>query len=447
MREPFQAGMMKKRFKYYLFTACFLLLLFPIPLRSQSAPLQQALMAGNYEKALYESSRLLAADSSDATVWFLRGQAHLALLQYEAAEKAFLQASRHAPDSLPVLMALGQTASLLGHDADAIRWYEKVLQRSPDNTAARIGLARACYHRHLYQQAIRNYKVLVEKHSSNYAYNKELGQAYLAVDSIRQAQWYLHNAVNQNNGDLSLATQLARLYIKTKDYHLAADIALLGLRTDSTFTPLLETLGFARYREKDYRKAAPVFERCLALGDSSVFVLKHLGYIYLAHEQFDEAVEMLSAAWRQNNTLPEIAYYLGLAYENSERYDTAAYWLEKALVLYHPPAQLMAAIYRELANNYYLSEKWVKAFENYNEALKLDPKNPDVLFRMAEICDYHTNEKKKAIYYYRRVMALSDINPATWDAEKTTTIPLAVAAYNRIKTLKEEMHFAGERME
>jgi hypothetical protein len=44
-------------------------------------------------------------------------------------------------------------------------------------------------------------------------------------------------------------------------------------------------------------------------------------------------------------------------------------------------------------------------------------------------------------------MALSDINPATWDAEKTTTIPLAVAAWHRIKTLKEEMHFEGERME
>jgi hypothetical protein len=44
-------------------------------------------------------------------------------------------------------------------------------------------------------------------------------------------------------------------------------------------------------------------------------------------------------------------------------------------------------------------------------------------------------------------MALSEINPATWDAEKTTTIPLAVAAYNRIKTIREEMHFAGERME
>ncbi|MCD6201713.1 MAG: tetratricopeptide repeat protein [Bacteroidales bacterium] len=438
---------MKKR-HIYLFRALWLLLLLaPLPLRSQTAPLQQALLAGNYEKAFYESSRLLAADSSDATVWFLRGRALLALLRYDEAEKAFLQAGRHAPDSMPLLMALGQTASLLGHDADAIRWYEKVLQESPDNTAARIGLARACYRRHLYQQAIRNYKVLVEKHSSNYAYNKELGQAYLAVDSIKQAQWFFHNAVNHNNGDLSLATQLARLYIKTKDYHLAADIALLGLRSDSTYTPLLETLGFARYREKDYLKAAPVFERCLRLGDSSVFVLKHIGYIYLAHDRYDDAVRMLSAAWQHNNTLPEIAYYMGLAYENSERYDTAAYWLEKALVLYHPPAQLMAAIYRELANNYYLSEKWFKAFNNYTEALKLDPKNPDVLFRMAEICDYYTNEKKKAIYYYRRVMALSEINPATWDAEKTTTIPLAVAAYHRIQAIKEEMHFAGERKE
>ena len=119
---------MKKR-HIYLFRALWLLLLLtPLPLRSQTAPLQQALMAGNYERALYESSRLLAADSSDATVWFLKGQVHLALLQYGEAEKAFLQAGRHAPDSLPLLMALGQTASLLGHDADAIHWYEKVLQ-------------------------------------------------------------------------------------------------------------------------------------------------------------------------------------------------------------------------------------------------------------------------------------------------------------------------------
>jgi len=118
---------MKKR-HIYLFRALWLLLLLsPLPLRSQSLSLQ-ALMAGNYERALYESSRLPAADSSDTTVWFLKGQVHLALLQYGEAEKAFLQAGRHAPDSLPLLMVMGQTASLLGHDADAIRWYEKVLQ-------------------------------------------------------------------------------------------------------------------------------------------------------------------------------------------------------------------------------------------------------------------------------------------------------------------------------
>jgi len=54
-------------------------------------------------------------------------------------------------------------------------------------------------------------------------------------------------------------------------------------------------------------------------------------------------------------------------------------------------------------------------------------------------------KRKKAIYYYHhRVMALSEINPATRDSEKTTTIPLAVAAYHRIQAIKEEMHFVGK---
>ncbi len=432
----------------FLFTALLSLLLatllFSSPLRAQSQAVYEAMMTGRYEKALQETARLLATDSSNVSLWLIRGQAHLALLQYDRAEKAFRQALRQAPDTLPLLLALGHTTYLQGHDAEAIRWYEKALQQAPSNTAALLGLARACYRHKQYRKAIRRYRILVKKDPWNYAYNKELGQAYLAVDSLKKAQWYFHDAVNINNGDLPLATQLARLYIKTKDYKLAADIALLGLRSDTTWTPLLETLGFARYRSKDYKKAAAAFERCLSLGDSSLFVLKHLGYIYLSFERFEDAKEMLSKAWQINNTLPEVAYYLGLTYENMERYDTAARWLEKALVLYHPPAQLMAAIYRELANNYYLSGKWVKAFDSYREALALDPKNEDVLFRMAEICDYHTNEKQKAIYYYQRVTDMSKINPATWNTEKTTTIPLAVTAYNRIRTLREEMHFEGK---
>ena len=60
---------------------------------------------------------------------------------------------------------------------------------------------------------------------------------------------------------------------------------------------------------------------------------------------------------------------------------------------------------------------------------------------MGDICDYYLNEKKKALYYYQRVVDRSNINPATWDVEKTTTIPLAVAAWQCIKAIREEMHF------
>ncbi len=420
-----------------------LLGLVPCSAQAPAAEIYKLFLAGRYGEAAARVQRALATDSTDLSLWYLQGQARLALLQYERAEQAFLRARRIAPDTIPVLLALGQTTYLEGHDADAIRWYGEALRRDPSNLAARTGLARACYRHRQYEAAIHHYRILVKKHPGSYAYNKELGQTYLAVDSLKKAQWYFHNAVNINNGDLALATRLARLYIKTHDYKLAADIALLGLRSDTTWTPLLETLGFARYRSKDYRAAADAFGRCLHLGDSSLLVLKHLGYIYLSWDRLPDAERMLLGAWKQNNTLPEIAYYLGLTYENMHKHDTAARWLEKALVLYHPPAKLMAAIYRELANNYYLTENWTKAFDSYREALSLDPENDEVLFRMAEICDYHTNEKQKAIYYYRRVVDRSKINPATWDAEKTTTIPLDVTAWQRINAIKEEMHFEG----
>ncbi len=424
----------------------FLRLIF-VPLFAQSPSMYKAMMTGRYEAALTEAARRLAADSSDAAVWYLKGHAHLALVQYREAYTAFLHAGRICPDSIPYLLALGQTAALLGRDGDAIRWYDGVLRHEPQNIVARTGLARACYNRHLFDKAVENYKILVQKDPYNYAYQKELGQAYYATDSLKKAVRHFHSAVNLNREDLNLANKTARIYLKLKEYTLASYIAAIGLKTDPAYFPLLETRGFALYRNKSYDPAAKVFEKCLLLGDSSLFVLKHLGYIYLARDSLSAAKEMLLAAWKKNNTLPEVAYYLGLAYENLEKYDTAARYLEKALVLYHPPAQLMAAIYRELANDYYLAEKWVRAFDNYGEALKLDPDNPEVLFRMGEICDYHTNEKKKAIYYYQRVVNMSKINPATWDMEKNTAVPLSVSAYYRIKALHEEMHFAGEKQD
>ena len=388
---------------------------------------------------------ILNADSSAVWAWFFKGRAELGLLQYRNALTSFQKAGEYYRDSIPVLTGMGNAANALGDMPLTILTFHNILKLDSTRVPARISLARAYAKYGKLSEAIAEYKHLLSFDDHNFAYHKELGLVYLKADSIERGIWHLHDALNLNNHDLPLAFQLSNLYIRQHHLKLAMAVAALGLRADSSYTPLHRTEGYIEYLEKQYPTAIHSFEHCLILGDSSIFVRKYLGYSFFNLEKFDKALPWLTSVYQADSSAPEHAYYLGLTWENLKDYRKANKYLKTALRLYEPPPELLASIYREIGNNYYSINDWVNAYENYRNALEMDPENTTLLFSMGVLCEEHLNNNPKALQYYNAIIRQSDMDRKmleNWEEQKL--VPLPVIAYRRMKRIREEMHFEGK---
>lgn len=405
----------------------------------------QHLFNQEYIEAIRLTDSILNADSSAVWAWYYKGRAELELLRYRDARTSFQKAGEYYPDSIPVLTGIGNAANALGDMPLTIRTFNKILMLDSTRISARIALARAYAKYGKLSDAIAEYKHLLGFDEYNFAYHKELGLVYLKADSIDRGIWHLHDAINLNNHDLPLAFQLSNLYIRQHQLELARAVATLGLRADSTYTPLHRTEGYIAYLLKQYPSALRNFENCLIFGDSSLFVRKYLGYTLFNLEKFDNALPWLISVYQADSTAPEHAYYLGLTWENLKAYRKANKYLKTALRLYEPPPELVASIYREIGNNYYSVNDWVNAYENYRNALEIKPENSTLLYSMGVLCEEHLNNKPKALQYYDAIVRQSELDREmleNWGEQKV--VPLPVIAYRRMKRIREEMHFEGK---
>lgn len=122
---------------------------------------------------------------------------------------------------------------------------------------------------------------------------------------------------------------------------------------------------------------------------------------------------------------------LGLSYRHAGKLDSAEYWYNKSIELY--PQGIMAR--QNLAYIYMGADKIAEAAELYKVIIKLDPKDPEGFFGLANVSiqleDYKTAEKqgKKALALY------ADNHPYRGDA--AYVVGLAYYFQNKEKPAKK----------
>jgi tetratricopeptide (TPR) repeat protein len=214
----------------------------------------------------------------------------------------------------------------------------------------------------------------------------ELGQLYLAYDLVRPAESCLINAQALDGEDFHWPYLLGTLYQNERRLDRARESYLAALTLRPRDHPALVRLAKVYLARQEAAAAEPLFRRALAEQPGSPIALAGLGKVAAAEGRHEQAIAWLMQAQTAQPEANALNYPLALSLRELGRVDEARQRLaELGQVGVHfadPLAQELlrlatgAGVQLVLGNRALRQGSLEAARLRYQEALKIDPRNP-----------------------------------------------------------------------
>ncbi|MGL4985701.1 MAG: tetratricopeptide repeat protein [Treponemataceae bacterium] len=165
---------------------------------------------------------------------------------------------------------------------------------------------------------------------------ESIGKLEEANAIYEQAYTILHNEIQMNNRNMDSYVVCSWVLFRLKRYQESADLALSGLKINSSEYRLMESLGESFFYLSRYEEALSYFERYLAglpRGDRVSTAYFFVGEIYRLMNKFEHADIAYSMAVTLDKNIPLWWYRLGLAREQAGSKEHAKAAFERALAL------------------------------------------------------------------------------------------------------------------
>lgn len=357
-------------------------------------------------------------------------------------------------------LAMADSLYAVGNYSGAIEQLETL---DPKSDAVHSRLARAWEARGIFQKALENYRIVLEKNPdrllSAVAYGKLLSQIgeFSEADSIfsRLANKYPKNAtfhyelglIKEKQKDSTAMTYFFRtiafdithqqaLYKISKDllahkkYVQAESFSKKGLEANPINASLLSILAQSYFRQEYYEGAITAFEKLIDLGKGSEFINTKLGYAYFQEKNMEKAIEHYSVALEYEDQNADTHHILGKIYALTGDFKKSEQHLLSAIIL---KDQLLDAEYLSLALTYKMTKDYKKALQYFEKALKENPMNERALYERATAADAYYQDLETRRNYYQ-----SYLNKFEEQGNKH----LISLAKRRIKDIEEELHLS-----
>ena len=370
-----------------IFLLC-ILCFFAAPVRAQTTDAVQAL---EQVAAMIRDDRLVEAEKElngvlrvapDLPVALnLMGSVRAKQGRLVEAESLFLRAVRNDKSFTGARMNLVYLYLLKGAPDKAILQLNEVLALEPENREAKVLLGDAYLAQNDLQKAEENYLSVLDQKLDNPGALFGLAQISRSKGETREEMIYL-NRVGTLIADSTATDFLYKFALEAMRVGLF-DEAKSALERAVSLKPKEPSyqlaLGIAWLRKTDLFTAEKVFRHVLALQPNNAQAQLHLGYVLLNQKKYAEARTWLEKSARTGAAEPEVFYYLGLVAQ--EQNDDAG-----AIVLFEKTVrQLPTYVHARIAlgSSYMKLKNYVRARQELETAVKLDPNEPTAHYNLA----------------------------------------------------------------
>lgn len=294
---------------------------------------QTLLVQRDIAAAEREARRLVEFDQDNPFAQFQLGQALQAQGSTDAALDAYKRALAQNPDAIQALQALVRMLTDNGRASEALGYLQGHVAENPDQSAARV-LLGSLYALLGEPEAARNeYETVI-------AADPETPEAYLGLAGLETPNSDAQLAVfrrghEANPNHLRMTLMLTKTLEQNQRYEEAIIIYEEQVRLNPQNVPLVNNLAALlldhRDDEASHRRALALVEKFESSNEP--ILLDTLGWAYYRNGNYALAVRHLERAVSVAGQEPVLRYHLGMAYAKNNNVAGAKQELSKALDL------------------------------------------------------------------------------------------------------------------
>ncbi|MCV6630267.1 MAG: tetratricopeptide repeat protein, partial [Flavobacteriaceae bacterium] len=282
---------------------------------------------------------------------------------------------------------IAQVYEKMLYPKQAIKQYEFVLSKDPNNPIAQLALGKLYLNNRKNSLAITAFQKLIRQDSTVANYHYYLGRA---IAPRKECIIHYKKAVVIDSTHLRALYRLSKAYLDTKKWHLVDLTTAKGLSSKPDDKNLLLVRGEAFYQKGLYGDAIAIFERLMSVTNLSDRTKYKLGYSYYEEWEFEKGITLMQEMLEASLEADYRAWYIqGLIYIKQKNWTKAEFALKRSL---EEKTQTFGKEYDALARVYAGQQQYKKAVSYYEKAFR-EENNPMYMFYACNITSKHIGSK------------------------------------------------------
>ena len=297
----------------------------------------------------------------------------------KTAKKAFLDAASDdykftqnlieeiGSDDRDVLFNFSLALMSLQKYEDAIKTFNKILEKNPNDVVAKRMLANVYLKMNEKKTATHLLEELIKKAPAFTKAYYDLASIYLADGNIPTAEKYITTALDINYRDASLWVLHAKIMIEKGDFSNALSSLQQAVLLNPDNYETWKLLGFVYEHLNDIEKSRRAYNKAVLLAKNNTKALEDLADFHKEHGHLSEAESIYSLILEQK---PEIF-----------------------------------TVWNKLGNIYLLKKNYTKAMEAFNKSLELQEENNIGAFIGLAKINYAQKNYNATLIYINKILA------------------------------------------
>jgi tetratricopeptide (TPR) repeat protein len=362
-----------------------------------------------YTEALTAYQAAIKIKPDDAVCHASMGDSYHALKQYDKAALSYGEATRINPNYDYALNMLGVSHYKLNQYPAAVAAYEALVKLKPDNATYQINLGNVYIDLGRKSDALAVHKklmtldkakadellALINKSPAEDQANAAADAAIRKGNELFEAKEYAKAiveyqkavAAKPNNAWLAVAhASIGSAHTFLRDYAQATTDLLTAARLDPTYAGVFGDIGYVYERTLQFPRALAAYQEAVRLSENDKKLSQRqrdLGKIYVLMGRRAEAMQIYT---NLQKTDPALAKSLLAKIEEADKTGPAGILASEAFA-------------------WQISGESDDAQELYQNALKLKPTNPKVLFEIGKGLGIYGGKFAESLAVYRQVLA------------------------------------------
>lgn len=321
-----------------------------------------------------------------------------------------------------------------GLNAKAVEQYKDLVQKHPEQKIACFELGKLYFQLGRFPAAAAVFQNLLKEEkdpNTNPEYAYYLGRVYQEQDNYQPAFITYARALQADSTHVRSLYQVSRMYLGLKENDSVFKYTAKGLQYAQDDRGLINLRAQAFFNEPRYEEAIPLFEELLKQGAEKEFILKKLAYSYFSTRKLVAADSTYRKLLDFPNSKANALYSIGHIFWAQEQRDSAKIYIERSIekqdVFLGDEYQALGRLARE-------QKKTKEALDYYTKAYEEDRSNYLNYYQVCIIAEEYYADPKTKMRYYQNLL------------ERFPKLPpyFKQFAVDRIRKIKEEIHFAGE---